>query len=926
MEEKKNKFLIKSYKQMFMVIGIFTLVLLVGGTTYAFFNYTRTGSANTVRVGRIYFNHTQDGKINLTNAFPITVTKDANDHITNETGFDTVEINIEGDTDYVDGVEYLVSSTNTNITTSNGTLVPISLDITATNLGTENANYFTARESKDTTMYKKLVGGTLVGDQMLLIGYIKPNTTSGTAEGIQNGKLTIKAYLDDSNILVSDTYDGTESDNMGTPNSLAQGKTVLTTEEWNNLSSTGISFQIKVEANEGIWVKGSLEEIMKQKNFDSTKNRGILDNEQSDFVTASTGIDFGAVSSDTNGKGVYMRAGTENDAYPILYYRGAVEDNNVVFNNKCWKAVRTTDTGGVKLIYNGESSNAYGSGATISRASYTNVTTPLSAFTFDTTDNSWNTTIVSVENQEIAFTLHSGSNYAINVTGTTSSQNGGTFSVYKDNSSIYSQGFGSGNPISISYTLGTVTSDNVIKLYVGVGGNVNQESPITVKIKVEQDGIAIAQSNYKVLSESFTYDEITQKWSSTVEQNKRATIEFNVNVAGDYFINYTNPNGGPFYVFKNGTVISTASGTQNVKLFNLQTTDKIVVEYAQYASGSGVVEFYITEAENIGLVCENNGSNTHIDVNGSKYIQFSGNNLQNSLAYLGYMWGTVYESSRVNWKSGAKFGSGFTWDGTNYKLTDAVVTTPNDTHHYSCNSTDAEATCTSIRYVYWVNGSDKYYITISGGKGIEEAIKDMQTNTTPSNAKTQIDSWYASNMNTVTNKLEDTIWCNDRSIGKYNGWSATGTINGSSSDYKNHSLLFGAHERSNNASGTSTVKNRPSLACANKNDAFTVSNGNGNQKLTYPVALLTEDEMVLAGGIAGMRNESFYLYNGSAYYWSMSPSYFYNTSVREYIVYYGAIDFYDVTTNTGLRPSVSLKPGLSIIKGTGTATDPYVIE
>ena len=125
------------------------------------------------------------------------------------------------------------------------------------------------------------------------------------------------------------------------------------------------------------------------------------------------------------------------------------------------------------------------------------------------------------------------------------------------------------------------------------------------------------------------------------------------------------------------------------------------------------------------------------------------------------------------------------------------MTTPNDTYHYSCNQVDAEATCASIRYVYWLNGSEKYYITIGDGKGIEEAIQDMQTNTTSSNAKTQIDTWYGSNMTGVTNKLEDTIWCNDRSIGRYNGWSSTGTINGSSSDYKAYSLLYGAFERSN---------------------------------------------------------------------------------------------------------------------------------
>ena len=226
--------MIKSKKQMLLVIGVFTLVLMLGTTTYAFFNYTRTGAANIVSVGRINFVTRQTKTISLNNLFPIDPTD--SEEMSDATKVGTLEIEIEGDTDYVDGVEYLVSSENTHITTSNGKLVPISLDVSVTNLGTANNNYFTAREDKNATIYKKLVGDTLVGDQMLLVGYIKPNTTRGTAEGISNGKLTIKAYLDKNKILISDTYDGTESDNMGTPNSLAQGKTVLTTTEWNALS------------------------------------------------------------------------------------------------------------------------------------------------------------------------------------------------------------------------------------------------------------------------------------------------------------------------------------------------------------------------------------------------------------------------------------------------------------------------------------------------------------------------------------------------------------------------------------------------------------------------------------------------------------------------------------------------------------------
>ena len=37
----------------------------------------------------------------------------------------------------------------------------------------------------------------------------------------------------------------------------------------------------------------------------------------------------------------------------IYYFRGKIDNNNVLFANMCWKAVRTTSTGGTKLIYAG---------------------------------------------------------------------------------------------------------------------------------------------------------------------------------------------------------------------------------------------------------------------------------------------------------------------------------------------------------------------------------------------------------------------------------------------------------------------------------------------------------------------------------------------------------------------------------------------
>ena len=243
--------MIKNKNQMYIVIGAFALVLMLFTTTFAFFNYTRTEASNVIKVGRIFFESKNEETITLNNIFPIdpSNTTDMND----PTKVGTYSIDIKGDTDYVDGIEYLVSAVDANIYTSEDQIVPISLDITVTGLGTSKANYFTARESKNANIYKQLVGDTLIEDGMLLVGYIKKNTTNGQAEGV-DGSITIKAYLDESKILISDTYDGTESNNMGTSNSMADGKTVLTTTEWNALKNNGVSFKVKVEANEGIWV------------------------------------------------------------------------------------------------------------------------------------------------------------------------------------------------------------------------------------------------------------------------------------------------------------------------------------------------------------------------------------------------------------------------------------------------------------------------------------------------------------------------------------------------------------------------------------------------------------------------------------------------------------------------------------------------
>ncbi len=781
------------------------IVSILFGVTYSFFNYTRTGGANNFSVGRINFISRQTETFNLTNMFPID--PEENGIMDDDTKVGTMVLEIEGDTDYINGLEYLVSVVDANITSSNGKLVPVSLDISVTGLGSPSNNYFTARESKDTSIYKKLIVDTIQGNGMLLVGYIKPNTTQGNIEGV-DGSITIKAYFDENKIGISDTYDMDESNNPSSVNEWAEGKTIFTTSEWNNLN---VSFKIKVEANEGIWVNGSLEEVMKK--------TAVMDNIASTYVSASTGINFGAVSSDTNGKGVYIRSGTENDDYPIMYYRGDINDNNVLFGHQCWKTVRTTETGGVKLIYNGMSDRI----------------------------------------------------------------------VYYKNNTVLSD-------TDITYT---------------------------------------NDATYP-----YTYDSTTKKWTSGNAGISRKTgrFRFSVKETGTYSINYDVSCESKYdyaYVHINDSLVKITSG-EHVKTINLgqiTPSDEIVVSYYKNASineGRDNVIFEIVRNDTFDYETEDCDERHKYFSGLLKYGNFSSDEEKaHSMAYIGYMYGNVYEEGDYhNWNANARFGSGFTWDGTNYTLIDDTVTVPDNTHHYSCNLTTEHGTCSQIRFVHSYYGDNGHeYITLTGGVGIEEAMEKMFENTNDSDIKQTVDEWYEGKMTDYTNKLEDTIWCNDRSFSNIGGYSPTGIIDGM--NWGENYMLFGAYRRSNTTMENNPQKNKPSLECINKNDRFTVNNTIGNGKLTYPVALLTSDELVLSGGVFNVNSLSYVL-DGSDF-WTMSPGdYAYNAfNIAYFLVYDGSMNTIgplSANNKLNVRPSISLKPGQLITKGTGTELDPYVIE
>ena len=501
-------------------------------------------------------------------------------------------------------------------------------------------------------------------------------TLTNNGSTLKNLKGTIELYATNGGV-----YNNLKWQELSTSTSVKDGSSA------NGMAKSTLVSGLTVKTKEtktwyiGVWIS---EIDADQRNTDKGRFGGTVTFEVPEgFVkttlkknaTLDTNIDFSNISSDTNGKGIYIRSGTENDKNPIYYYRGAVDNNNVLFANFCWKIVRTTETGGIKLIYNGLPSNG--------TCNNTGDSTQIGTSAFNTPNNS---------------------------------------------------------PTYVGYMYGTVY-------------------PIK---------------------------------------------KFDMSIPSDEF------NFGKDVTYSNG--VYTLNSTTTVS----------VVDY-------------------------------------------------------------VGESDKYS-----------------------------NNYHYTCFS--SSDTCNNVYYVYYVGSDLAYYITLTDGKKVDDALDEMlDNNTNNSKIKEYIDNWYSTNMTSYTNKLEDTVWCNDRSIYSKGGWDSNG---GDTTSY----LYFSAHKRA-----WMKLRN-PSLTCSRNIDKFTTNTNNGNGNLTYPVGLLTADEIMLAGGNGEDSNNSYYLYTENAY-WVGSPyDFIFETMNEFYVRSDGKLVGYDAKTIYGVRPCISLASGTEISSGNGTVNSPYVVD
>ena len=219
------------------------------------------------------------------------------------------------------------------------------------------------------------------------------------------------------------------------------------------------------------------------------------------------------------------------------------------------------------------------------------------------------------------------------------------------------------------------------------------------------------------------------------------------------------------------------------------------------------------------------------------------------------------------------------------------------------------------------NAADNDPMYVGYMYGTSGSLASNRTNTNNSIIKRVIDTWYKDNLNINYGKYISTtaIYCNDRSnpAGGYNTGEST--------------FLYGAETRLD-------TNKTPTYDCSATEDKFTVDSSTGNGKLTYPIALMTADEVSFAGGVVfeDTKAWSWYNYNSAngrsagISWWLLSPFYWnkfaYVFDVEINTDSFGKLNGSTTGLTDRVRPVISLKSCVKISGGDGSASDPYTIR
>ena len=291
--------------------------------------------------------------------------------------------------------------------------------------------------------------------------------------------------------------------------------------------------------------------------------------------------------------------------------------------------------------------------------------------------------------------------------------------------------------------------------------------------------------------------------------------------------------------------------------------------------------FTETNTETLYKATESIAGNTPKDV-----YYFAGDAKNNWVKFGGFYWRII----RTNYDGSIRL----LYSGTSHNTTEGYI------GKSAFNSTPEDPMYAG--YMYGTTGS----------------LENNRLNTNNSTIKTYIDNWYNNNLSSYSKYIStEAVYCNDRKLVPESTYKTDGTA-----------FYYAPFGRLN-------TNKTPTYNCTNNKDAF--SGSNSEAKLTYPIGLMTADEIAYAGGKADTSLTSpyawYYLNSSgesiSGTWWSLSPSYWLGSFSGVWLVYGSSLPGYlngnSADLSAAVRPAVSLKSCIKYSTGNGTPEIPYEI-
>ena len=659
-----------------------------------------------------------------------------------------------------------------------------------------------------------------------------------------------------------------------------------------------------------------------------------------------------------------------------------IEKNNVIFAGQCWQMLRTTDTGGVKMIYNGEVEsgkclNTRGTHVGYveeSRVSLTNRYWYGTEYTFDpvnkvfsisgTTERAvWRDTTyadligkytcLGTTETATCSTLYLMRRYLSNTAGMAISLNANShysqlgtmpFNTNIESPAYVGYMYGDDYAIQRIDPIGTQNLSDIADV-VDSRSTLTYSNTYLYSKNITYDGTNFSLVN-PILGSAIPEDTYVGYYTTRSATNtSAASIDYLFGRSGTtgnsyYYANinstYQNAaaynmligdsltdNGNGTYTVNNATLVTLTDWYANIQNYKEKytcgdSTTTTCTNPRFLAVTSSLFYRYLLPTEMITFAKSRNGLNlldtitvSEVDLyyNHSNYsdYKYTCNSTSTTCTEenLRMIW--AFENIGYSYIANYYFGSDVSWNGTDYTLVNPIelesVKDLNNfkTHHYFCANPGLK-TCSEIGYLFYSGSAPNgfYALMISGTTNIQSALTDMlKKNTASSTIKIAIDEWYRLNMLAYDEYIEDTIFCGDRTIRSLGAFNP----NGGPIDIEYSKVEF---------------EDGIFITCPNVEDRYSVSNNSA--KLTYKIGLMSKPEMyLLINNNIRKNGNAYYLLTPISYHSSYYHSF---ESIRND----GSVDLTNGFIAQGVRPAISLRPGIEFSSGDGSTANPYVVK